>query len=312
MPDAPIIECVLNLSDGRNRKFLDELYGYLNEVEGCRLAHQDEGYDVNRTVITLIGVTKSIFRAVEIVIIQSLKYLNIQDHQGVHPRVGILDVIPFVPMKGISQEELEDLVKSWSAKMAREYQMPIILYGNMATQVGAITLAQIRKGRLPKLKTRIEQEEISLDYGSEFINSNLGISCVTTRDIMVAFNINLKTEDLNLVKTIAKDLKVLRKYDRRLKDVRFLAWRMESLGQLQISTNIYDTSAISMMQLFQLVKEVSGKYKVRLNGSELIGLTTVHAMAHHSIETDKAINELGLNSIHPFDKEHRILDQFIK
>ena len=112
MADAPTIECVLNLSEGRDRKFLDELYSYLNELEGCELVHQDEGYDVNRTVITLIGNVEPVFRAVEIIIIQSGKYLNIYDHQGAHPRVGILDVIPFVPLKGIDHEHLEKQVKA--------------------------------------------------------------------------------------------------------------------------------------------------------------------------------------------------------
>jgi len=306
----PIIECVLNISEGRNREFLDRLYDKLNSVEGCRLAHYDEGYDVNRTVITLIGEVGATLMSVEVIVVEAQSNLDIADHDGEHPRVGILDVIPFVVLKDVDKDELRLKIENWSQTISSKYNLPIIFYGKMATQANAITLAQIRKGGIEKLEYRVEKKEITLDFGSLNQENKLGVSCVTIRDIMVAFNINLNTTDLSIAKKVANDLKVRRKYDRRLKDVRFLAWWMKSFGYAQISTNIYDTTAISMIQLYHLVKEVAAKYDLELRGSELIGLTTEYAIAHDVVNLDDAIRDLGLSSIRPFHKGKRLLNLF--
>jgi len=185
----PIIECVLNISEGRNREFLDRLYDKLNSVEGCRLAHYDEGYDVNRTVITLIGEVGATLMSVEVIVVEAQSNLDIADHDGEHPRVGILDVIPFVVLKDVDKDELRLKIENWSQTISSKYNLPIIFYGKMATQANAITLAQIRKGGIEKLEYRVEKKEITLDFGSLNQENKLGVSCMVDEKLRLCSDI---------------------------------------------------------------------------------------------------------------------------
>ncbi len=231
-----------------------------------------------------------------------------RNHEGIHPCVGIMDVIPFVALQGITPQELRAIVNRFCRYLAATYKISIIAYGQLSNNASVMTLAHIRKGGVLNLQKRLKKEEIRIDYGPTQSHDSQGVSCVTVRPIMIAFNINVKTQDISITRSIAKDLRALRRSNPRIKDVRFLAWNMEAYGNCQISMNIYNLHAISMLSLMEIVKQVAGNYKIELNGSEMIGMSPEFGLSHNELSTEESIKALGLNANNPFLKEDRLLD----
>jgi glutamate formiminotransferase len=303
-----LIECVLNLSEGRDLTKIIEVSSLIEETEGCRLLHRDIGWDAHRSVFTILGGVEDVMNAIEKIIIYSHSYFDIHKHQGVHPCVGIMDVIPFIPMQGITLKELRAIINRFSNYIASTYNISIIAYGELSSNPPLMTLAHIRKGGVLNLQKRLKKEEIKINYGPNQAHDSQGISCVTVRPIMIAFNINVRTQDISITRLIAKDLRALRKRNPRIKDVRFLAWNMEEYGNCQISMNIYDIHAISMITLMNYVREVTEKYNIELNGSEMIGMSPEFGLSHYEQSMEESIIALGLDSNKSFFKEDRILD----
>jgi len=303
-----LIECVLNLSEGRNLKKIEELSEAIEVVDGCEILHRDIGWDANRSVFTIVGGINEVLDGIEKALVFSLSNFNIRNHSGEHPYVGILDVIPFVPLQGIDPQELRSIVHRYCKYIAATYNISILAYGELSSNPSLMTLAYIRRGGLQKLESRLATKELKIDYGVNRIHELLGISCVTVRPIMIAFNINLKTQDLSKTKEIAKELRRIRETDSRLKDVRFLAWKMETFSNCQISMNIYDIKALSMLTLMNVVHDVAEKHSIELNGSEMIGMAPEYAFSHLELPLSDTIALLGLDSLSPFLPEKRILD----
>ena len=303
-----LVECILNVSEGRDLAKIQGVSSLIEGVGGCRLLHRDIGWDAHRTVFTIIGNVEEVLEAVERIISYSLEHFDIRKHKGIHPCVGVTDVIPFVALQGITPKELSAIVSRYCKYISDVYGISIIAYGELSSNPSLMTLAHIRKGGIKKLKKRLIEKEISIDYGPHQTHDSQGVSCITVRPIMIAFNINIKTQDISIARLIAKDLRALRKTDIRLKDVRFLAWNMQEYGNCQISTNIYDVHAISMLGLMKLVTDVAGKYTIPLIGSEMIGMVPTYGLSHKEQTVEKSIELLGLDSIEIFRPEKRLLD----
>lgn len=304
-----LIECVLNLSEGRDLTKIQEISSLIEVTGGARLLHRDIGWDAHRTVFTILGNVEEVLDAVERVVAYSLKNFDIRKHSGIHPCVGILDVIPFVALQGISPKELRAIVNRFCKYISATYDIPIIAYGELSSNASLMTLAHIRKGGIIKLKKRLLEKEILIDYGLDQAHPSQGVSCVTVRPIMIAFNINIDTQDISKARLIARELRALRKTDTRITDVRFLAWNMEEYKHCQISTNLYDIHAINMLELMILVGEVAKKYNVELKGSEMIGMVPTYGLSHHEYSVEESIKLLGLDSFEIFNRKSRLLDE---
>lgn len=303
-----LIECVLNLSEGRNLSKIQDVSAIIDEAEGCRLMHRDIGWDPHRTVFTIVGGANEVLNVIERIIVYAIAHFDIRSHQGIHPFVGVLDVIPFVALQGVKPNELRAIINRFWNYMAATYNLSLIAYGDLSSDAYLMTLAHIRKGGIVSLRNRIRNGNITIDYGPNEIHESQGVYCTTVRPIMIAYNINLDTKDITTAQLIAKELKALRKKDLRIKDVRFLAWYIEEYGKCQISTNLYDVHAISMTALMELVCEIASNYNIVVNGSEMIGMAPAFGLSHNQYTIDESIKILGLDSINIFNREKRLLD----
>ncbi len=305
------IECVINISEGRDAHKLASIASIFDDADNVTLAHKDIGYDANRTVFTLLGETDNIFKVLEEVIAYAKCAFNIKNHQGTHPRIGVLDVIPFIPIRNISKEDLEKRVRLFCSKIGLDHDLPILYYGSLSTKANQKTLHQLRKKSLAQTlgKTLVS------DCGPQIPHPELGASCVTVRDFMLAYNINLKTQDLVTSKALAQHLLELRRANqspRDLSQVKFLAWHVEEYGCCQISTNVYDIEAITMLELYEIVEEEAKAYDIELSGSELIGMAPWYGITRDSQNRNDVLEKLKLNSVRPFRKEEQVIDYFLE
>lgn len=308
--DGPLIECVLNVSEGRNIPLLDSISNATNEIDGVSEVHRDIGFDVNRTVYTMIGIPDAVMAAIGSIFEIADQKMDMRMHHGEHPRVGALDVIPLIPIQNISYKECQLLLRKWGARWSIKFQIPICYYGEMAGQSDQRTLAQIRSKTLKLQSTKKINSPLVVDHGGEFKNAILGISCCTVRDYMVAFNINLSTQDLAVSKQLAATLRSSRKDLPQLKNVRFLAWYMEQYQCAQISTNIYDINAITVQELYQYVQEIAEtEFGIQVNGCELIGMTPKRGICRNAIDIEKVIKTIGMSSESFFNTKERILEE---
>lgn len=306
-----IIEAVVNISEGQNQEFINALTAFINNIDNVAVVHVDVGFDANRTVLTLIGEVEAVFEGVEVIINYSTKQLDIDMHHGEHPRQGIVDVIPFIALEGITHEELLFLAKERLEEIGRSHSLPILYYGDLS-QSGDIALFHLRKWNMKEdLGTTVYA-----DVGPQVYHPTLGVSCATVRKLMTAYNMNLQSKDLAVAKKIARDLRALRQSKDQSQtldttEVRYLAWYMEDYDCCQISTNVYDVEAVSLSALYDHVAEVASRYDVQLQGSELIGLVSRKAIAKEGEALSEALEKLRLDSVRPFDLSSQILEEII-
>lgn len=305
-----IIEAVINVSEGRRPDIIHDIVHLINRPSAVQVVHTDIGYDVNRTVLTVIGKSELLFEAIDRLVAYAKTRLDISTQEGIHPRLGMIDVIPVVALQHMSHDELIDMSKEKFLNLAEKHDLPILYYGDLDQQEGR-ALFHLRKWNMDKALG----SELMANAGPQRPHPRLGVSCATVRRLMTAFNINLATQDMELTRQIVSDLKVLRRDESSLakldtKDVRYLAWYMPKFKCCQVSTNIYDVEAVTMTALYDHVATIAEKYDVTLAGSELIGLAAEKAITS-SGSIDEAIARLGLDSVKPFDPDTMILDRIL-
>lgn len=305
-----IIECVVNVSEGRNEALLSLIQSSINQIEAVQVLHRDSGWDAHRTVFTIAGAKESVFKAIEKLYELVSVNVDMQAYDGVHPAIGAVDVVPFVPLQNITINELKIDVQRWAKKIGEKYQLPIFYYGSMATTNQQYTLSYLRKGGFQMIKESLAGNELTVNEGSYEYHKKLGASCWTTREIMIAYNVNLNTNDLEIAKKIAKKIRNQRKASLQMQDLKVLAWHMDEYNCCQISTNIYDTEAMTIEEVFLLIKETANYYNVDTKGSEIIGMAPLRALSRQINQKNitNFIQLLGLNSVSDFDPTQRILE----
>ena len=303
----PLVECVLNLSEGRAIEKISQVVHILNEESNVHVLHQDIGFDVNRTVLTIVGALDNLLDALEKVISYSIGQFNILTHSGTHPRLGILDVIPFIPLANISFRDLERSVITWSRAMSARYKLPFYFYGGLSSNRTNPPLSFFRKGY--RLHDQGLFNHIPPDLGPHQLHPELGVSCATVREFMIAINFNLEKCTYSEARKFAAFLRKRRRHSSQLdtSDVRFLAWQLEDLNVIQLSTNIYNIKAVSMLALYNYVKNEARQLGMDVSGSELIGLAPAIGIAD-SMTIEEAAFTMKLSSVKPFVKEIHILD----
>ena len=304
----PIVECVLNVSIGRNEAFKQYVKNAFTKPGKLYLLHYDMGHDTNRSVLTIFGNVEILLDQLSELVAFCQDTFNIEEHQGIHPRIGILDVIPFIAISNISEDELKVRIVQWCNLINEKFQLPFFFYGNMAVAKNRRSLHYFRFKGINYLNERLDKG-LTFDVGIK-THSILGVSCVTVRDFMGAFNINLNTQDLFVARKLAARLRRLRDNGEilKLKDVKFLAWYISEYGCCQISTNIYDLKSITLFELYKIVSEHAKHYSLVLSGSELIGMIPSRGICPLEVDLDQALSLLKLNDVRPFSKESQIIE----
>lgn len=284
---SKIVECIPNFSEGVNRKKIDRIIAPLKSSEGLKLLDCQTDKDHNRMVVTLIGepfaLTKALMEACGIAISE----IDMNHHKGAHPRMGAIDVVPFVPVKNVSMDEAVQISKSFAKTLSKAYGLPVFLYEKSANSPARANLSDIRKGEFEQMTAKLKQAEWKPDYGPPSPHETAGVTAVGARMPLVAFNVNLRTQDISVADSIAKKIRFI---GGGLRYVKAIGIDLKEKGIVQVSMNLTDFSKTALYQAFEMIKVEAGRYGVAVCGSEVIGLLPMQAL------TDAAAFYLGLEN----------------
>ncbi|MCL2400524.1 MAG: glutamate formimidoyltransferase [Defluviitaleaceae bacterium] len=270
-----IIECIPNFSEGRNEAVIEGLAAIAKSTPGVTLLDYSADTSHNRSVFTLIGDLDGIKSAVIALAKYAVEHIDLTKHEGEHPRMGAVDVIPFVPIKGVAMEECVALSKEVGEAIATQVGIPVFLYESSASAPGRTNLAAIRKGQFEGMAAKMEKSEWKPDYGDSAPHPTAGVVAVGARMPLVAFNVNLSTSDVNIANNIAK---IIRGSSGGLKYCKAIGILLEDRNIAQVSMNMVNYEGTPLYRAVELIKAEAKRYGVHVTGTELIGLAPAKAL----------------------------------
>ena len=271
-----IVECIPNFSEGRDAQKIGLIASAISSVDGVAVLDRTMDADHNRSVITFAGEPEGVLLAAIRAAATAVELIDLNHHDGEHPRMGALDVLPFVPIKNVTMEECVDLARRAGERIAEELGIPIYLYEQAATRPDRIDLANVRRGEFESIREEILfHPDRKPDFGPRQIHPTAGAMAVGARNPLIAFNINLATEDLTVAKKIAK---AVRGSSGGLQNVKALAMQLRNRHRVQVSMNLVNYEATPVFRAFDLVKREADRYGVAIAGTEIVGLIPQSAL----------------------------------
>ncbi len=271
-----ILETVPNFSEGRNLEIVEKIAGCFRGKPGVKLLDYSADKDHNRCVITAVGEPGPLGDAVIAAVGLAMDNIDLTRHQGQHPRMGAVDVIPFIPIRNVSLEEADQVAKHVAQQIAERFGQPSILYEKSATKPNRENLSDIRRGQFEGMAEKMKDPLWQPDYGPNTIHPTGGVTAIGARMPLVAFNINLSTDNLDIAKAIAK---VMRHSNGGFRYVKAMGVMLEERHLAQVSMNLTDYTQSSIFRVFEAVKREAARYGVNVVGSELLGLAPMKALA---------------------------------
>lgn len=285
----PLIECVPNFSEGRREDVLASLAAAMREVRGARLLDVSPDPDHNRSVFTLVGPPEAVLEAAYRGAGMALQRIDLRTHQGVHPRIGAVDVVPFVPLRDATMDGCVSLARRLAERLAAEFGVPAYLYG--AASASAVRdLATIRRGGFETLRAEIADPARHPDYGPARVHPAGGAVAVGAREILIAFNVNLASTNLAAARAIAA---AVRESSGGLPAVQAMGLPLASRGLVQVSMNLLDYRRTSPLLAYERVGEEAARRGISISAGELIGCAPRDALPPDPIAT------LRLRSLRP-------------
>ncbi len=341
----PLVECVPNISEGRDVEKIQRIVAAASTFEGCSVLGVEPDADYNRTVVTIAGTPESVTSAAFALVTTAIAEIDMQTHSGEHPRLGAVDVCPFVPLKDITMEQCAELARSLAQRVADDLKIPTFLYGAAATHPAKSLLSTIRKGEYEGLEARLSGGHSPHDEHTRYpdFGPNEWSECVArsggltfgAREILVAYNVNLSESDAKVARLVGSLVRssgrLIKQDDGRkmrfpglLPMVQGMGVPLESHGISQVSMNLRDVNQCPMHVAFEACKSIAGDHGVNVPGSEVVGLVPLSAIliagqwyakegeTKESELVDAAIFGLGLDNLSPFDPKERIIEYAIK
>ncbi len=324
-----IVECVPNFSEGRDESVIEAIANAIRNTKGVKLLDVDPGKSTNRTVYTFVGDEETIIEGALAACRVAREKIDMRYHHGEHPRMGALDVCPFVPVANVTMEECVEISKKFAKRASEELGIPMYLYEYSQDKTYRKKLPDIRKGEYEGLAEKIKQPDWKPDYGpAEFI-PEWGATVTGARFFLIAYNVNILGTS-NQAHRIALNLREIGRGPKepgRFKELKGLGWYVDEYEMAQCSFNLNNYNVTSIHDVFEAVKEEAAKLNVGVAGSELVGLVPLEAMlkaADYYIEKENlfileesqkiklAVDRLGLDSITKFKPQERIIDYIIK
>lgn len=323
-----IVECVPNFSEGRNIEIINAISEAIKNVSGITLLDVDPGKSTNRTVYTFVGAPEVIVEGALEAARTAYKLIDMRKHKGEHPRMGALDVCPFIPVSGVSMDECVALSKEFGRKLAEELSVPVYLYEFASNKDYRKKLPDIREGEYEGLEEKIKKPEWKPDYGPAEFVSRWGATVTGARNFLIAYNINV----LGTKQQAHRIALNLREAGRgveepgMLKEVKAIGWYVEEYKSAQISMNLTNYEVTPPHIAFESALNEAKKLNVALAGSEIVGLIPLKAIMLAAdffmqkenlmiLEEEKKIklvvDRLGLNSITPFNPKAKIIEYLI-
>ena len=270
-----LIECVPNFSEGKRQDVIEAIAATVRSVEGVRLLDVSSNPDHNRTVLTFVGPPDKVAEAAFACTAEAVKLIDMEQQKGEHPRIGAMDVVPFVPVTGITLEESVELAKKVGERIANELNVPVYLYAAAATTPARKRLPDVRQGQYEGLKESITTPERKPDFGEAKMHPTAGATAVGARPPLIAFNVNLGTTNLQIAKDIAKGL---RESSGGLINVQAMGVDLAAQEMVQVSMNLLDYTKTPIHRAYELVRVEAARYGVPVVGSEIIGLLPLDAL----------------------------------
>ena len=343
-----LVEYVPNFSEGRDAEVIKAILDSVSGISGCHLLSAESDADYNRTVVTMAGEPEAVGKAAFRLISAAKEHIDMRNHSGEHPRLGAVDVCPFIPLRGITMEECANLAISLGHRVSHELGLPVYHYGAAASDEARLMLSTLRKGEYEGLQARLtedgEHSSSETAHGDETrwpdqgprvwndVIARFGAVVIGARDILVAYNVNLDEVDAEVSKLagtlVRSSGRLIKREDGKkmripgmLVKVQGMGVTLEGHGISQVSMNLLDVSSTPLHYAYEAVKSIAGDHGVEVCGSELVGLVPLSAMLesgtwYHDDATNAdeselvaaAISGLGLDSLGEFDPVNRIIE----
>ena len=269
-----LIESVPNVSEGRRLAVVDRLAAAVASVSGAHLLDRTSDASHNRSVLTIAGEPAPVADALERLVAAALDEIDMTTQSGEHPRIGAVDVVPFVPLAGSTMDDCVADAKAFGARIADRFDLPVYLYARAASRPDRVRLADVRRGQYEGLRDEIGLPERAPDFGPPRMHPRGGAVAVGARPFLVAWNVNLESRDLDLAKRIAT---AVRESSGGLPAVQARGFWIEELGCAQVSMNLLDTTRTPVWQVWEAVTAAAAAAGVEARESELIGLAPLEA-----------------------------------
>lgn len=333
-----VLECVPNFSEGRDEQKIQAIADAIRHTAGASLLHIDISPAANRTVMTFAGEPETVVNAAYNAIQKAAEVIDMRTQDGVHPRIGATDVCPLVPLKGISVEEANVYAHELGERVGRDLQIPVYLYEYSARSDYRRALPDIRKGQYEGFEKKMNTPEWQPDYGPATFNAATGATVMGARDVLVAFNISLNTQDVEKANYIADRIRergymatvdgVRVKKQGLLPKLRAIGWYMADFECAQVSMNLLDYRITSPLKVWEACTLLANEIGVTLKGSELIGLMpescVLEAGSFSFMEQSLPVPEdeqllihegiayLKLDKVKPFNPQEKILEYALR
>jgi glutamate formiminotransferase len=270
-----LVECIPNFSEGRRQDVIEAVAGAVRAVAGVRLLDVAPNPDHNRTVLTFVGAPDAVADAAFASAAEAVRLINMEEQTGEHPRIGAMDVVPFVPLTGMTMDDAVALANRVGKRIADELAVPVYLYSAAATTPARKRLPDVRQGQYEGLKEAIREPERKPDYGEARMHPTAGATAVGARPPLIAFNVNLGTTNLAIAKNIAKGL---RESSGGLMNVQAMGVDLAAQGMVQVSMNLIDYTRTPIHRAYELVRVEAERHGVPVVGSEIVGLVPLDAL----------------------------------
>ena len=333
----PLVECVPNFSEGKDVEIINAITNAMKEVEGVTLLDVDMGADFNRTVVTIVGPPSSVLEAAIVGTEVALELIDMSTHTGEHARMGAVDVVPFIPISDVTMEECVKLSIQYAEEVSSRFDLPIYLYAKAARKPDRIRLPDIRRGEYEGFSEKINDDNWIPDFGPSVFNSKWGVTATGARNILIAYNVNLDTDDKISANRIAgkirtsgvimkdengnkifdEDGKALRTTG-KFESLQAAGW-MYNEQTAQVSMNLLDYDKSSLHDVTEAISNEANEMGLTTTAGELVGLVPLNAMLdagryYHGNDADAevlvqaAISGLKLDVLEPFNPKERIIE----
>lgn len=270
-----IIECIPNVSEGRRPDLIEKLAAAIRDTPGARLLDHSSDASHNRSVFTFVGDVASVKAAVLALFDVAVPNLDLRTHRGEHPRLGVVDVVPFVPIEGVTMDECVAIARDVGAAVADRFGLPVFLYEEAASSPTRRNLEDIRRGEFEGLATKLSRPEWTPDFGPAQPHETAGASVIGARMPLIAYNINLNTDRVDVAKKIAA---AIRHSSGGLRFVKALGLLLEDRKIAQVSMNLTNYQKTPIFRVFEMVKREAERYGVSVLESEIVGLVPSAAL----------------------------------
>lgn len=272
---AKIIESVPNISEGRNQEVIEACVDQIRNTAGCTLLDYSSDTSHNRTVITYMGSPEACEEASVKLAKKAVELIDLTKHTGEHPRMGCVDVMPFIPIKDATAEDCIALSKRVGQRIAEEADLPVFLYEQSASAPHRENLAAVRKGQFEGMAEKVKDDLWIPDFGGQRIHPTGGVVAVGSRPPLIAFNINLSTSDVDIASKIAK---IIRRSNGGFDCVKAMGVLLEERNTAQVSINMTDFTRTPLYRVVELTKAEAARYGVHVIGTEIVGLCPMNAL----------------------------------